>query len=117
MEDAPALKIENKMDYVWVTLPDSINMDTYKPIKDKIQAGLSRAYPRVVVIFGNRQPFQFSASAFSFASVNQSASPTVFSAWSTFPGKSGRFSKRSISTRFSPFSPPTSNSDFTGRDF
>jgi anti-anti-sigma factor len=37
------------MDYVWVTLPDSINMDTYKMIEDKIQARLSGAYPRVVV--------------------------------------------------------------------
>ncbi len=49
MEDVPALKIENKMDYVWVTLPDSINMDTYKTIEDAIQASLSGAYPRVVV--------------------------------------------------------------------
>jgi anti-anti-sigma factor len=49
MEDSYALKIENKMDYVWITLPDSINMDTYTAIEQGIQSHLTGAYQRVVL--------------------------------------------------------------------
>jgi Anti-anti-sigma regulatory factor (antagonist of anti-sigma factor) len=49
MDEPGALKIENKSEFVWITLPNSINMDTYKIIEDKIQTSLTGAYLRVVL--------------------------------------------------------------------
>ncbi|MGB7566421.1 MAG: STAS domain-containing protein [Chitinivibrionales bacterium] len=49
MDEPEALKIENKSDFVWITLPDSVNMDTYKAIEEKIESRLDAACVRVVL--------------------------------------------------------------------
>ena len=49
MDEPDAMKIENKSDFVWVTLPDSINMDTYMALEENIQARLGSGNVRVVL--------------------------------------------------------------------
>lgn len=49
MDEPDVLRIENKSDFIWITLPDAINMDTYKPIEKEIGARLNTDYMRVVL--------------------------------------------------------------------
>ena len=49
MNAANALKMENKSDCLWITLPDSINMDTYQNIEAAITSRLREKGPRVVL--------------------------------------------------------------------
>ena len=49
MDEPDNLKIENKSGFVWITLPDSINMDTYKSIEETVEARLDAAFVQVVL--------------------------------------------------------------------
>jgi len=112
MDEPDALKIENKSDFTWVTLPDSINMDTYKTLEENIQARLDSGNVRVVLDLSKTNNLFSSGLGLIIRIRKWWRNPMVSSVLSMFPEKYARSSKRCTLTKYLPSTLPTWNSKF-----